>query len=168
MYNLIKHDNQAIILTMTSLQLDPDLVHPPGGGTDPRKVRVGSPAAKQMKLSIFANLKKGGLSGRAYPYTFSMGVPPPPRGSSLRTSQKCASCQTFPLTSPDALSALWGHVWQLAHFCDVTGSDYWENCYIFPGTTLSQQVLLQVECVTSLIHGWLITNIPQEKALSKV
>ncbi len=65
---------------MTSLQLDPDLVHPPGGGTDPRKVRVGSPAAKQMKLSIFANLKKGGLSGRAYPYTFSMGGPPPPPG----------------------------------------------------------------------------------------
>ncbi len=29
-------------------------------------------------ISIFANLKKGGLSGRAYPYTFSMGGPPPP------------------------------------------------------------------------------------------
>ncbi len=29
-------------------------------------------------FSIFVNLKKGGLSGRAYPYTFSMGVPPPP------------------------------------------------------------------------------------------
>ncbi len=78
----------------------------PGGGTDPRKVRVGSPGAKQMKLYLYNLTKngglfyifsmkkgvysiflldgffcgtreKGGLSGRAYPYTFSMGVPPP-------------------------------------------------------------------------------------------
>ncbi len=37
-------------------------------------------------FSIFANLKKGGLSGRAYPYTVSMGVPPPGHGDVRYTS----------------------------------------------------------------------------------
>ena len=40
----------------------PDYNYTPGGGggTDPRKVRVGSPGAKQMKLYLFP-LKMGGL-----------------------------------------------------------------------------------------------------------
>ncbi len=36
-------------------------VNPGGGGTDPRKVRVGSPGAKQMKLYLYNFTKKGGL-----------------------------------------------------------------------------------------------------------
>ncbi len=32
---------------------------------------------KDSQNSISFGLKKGGLSGRAYPHTFSMGVPPP-------------------------------------------------------------------------------------------
>ncbi len=34
--------------------------------------------SKMGAYPISSGLKKGGLYGRAYPHTFSMGVPPPP------------------------------------------------------------------------------------------
>ncbi len=37
--------------------------------------------------------KKGGLSGRAYLYTFSMGVPPPPRVDALLSGIERSSCE---------------------------------------------------------------------------
>ena len=37
--------------------------------------------------SIVANVKEGGLSGRAYSYTFSMGVPPTTKGMQPITGQ---------------------------------------------------------------------------------
>ena len=50
-----------------------------GGGAQPRKVRVCENLGVLWRgvFPISAGLKKGGLLFIAYPYTFSIGVPPP-------------------------------------------------------------------------------------------
>ena len=57
----------------------------PRGGGAPTPLIQGTLSQQLSPLGWYPNLKKGGLSRWAYPYTVSMGVPPPPPGAELRS-----------------------------------------------------------------------------------